>query len=67
MIEITVNGENKNVEENLNLQALLLKLDLPGKRIAIELNKNVVRKKDWSNTIVSGQDQIEIIHFVGGG
>ena len=66
-MKILVNGETKEFEKELNLSDLLVELDLPSKLIAIELNKNVVRKKDWENIKLSDEDQIEIVHFVGGG
>lgn len=65
---ITINGERKNFENNdLKLNELLEKLKLPDERIAVELNKQVVRKKDWQTLIVKENDKIEIVHFVGGG
>lgn len=66
-MNIIVNGEKKNIETELNLRELLEKLDLPNERIAVELNKQVVRKKDWDATRINDADKIEIIHFVGGG
>ncbi len=66
-MNIVVNGEKKNIENQLNLRELLEKLDLPNERIAVELNKQVVRKKDWNATEINEADNIEIIHFVGGG
>lgn len=66
-MQIIVNGETKQLERELNLQELLKKLELPTERIAIELNKSVVRKKDWASVRVADSDKIEIIHFVGGG
>lgn len=66
-MNIIVNGEKKSIENQLNLRELLEKLDLPNERIAVELNKQVVRKKDWDATNISDADKIEIIHFVGGG
>ena len=66
-MEIIVNGETKKIENELNLRELLEKLDLPDERIAIELNKEVVRKKDWETVTIADRDKIEIIHFVGGG
>ena len=66
-MQIIVNGETKQLERELNLQELLKKLELPTERIAIELNKTVVRKKDWETVRVADSDKIEIIHFVGGG
>ncbi len=66
-MNIIVNGEKKELSDQLNLQELLKKLDLPTERVAIELNKMVVRKKDWTETNIKDADKIEIIHFVGGG
>lgn len=66
-MKILVNGETKKFEKELNLSELLNELDLPSKLIAIELNKNVVRKKDWEEIKLSDEDKIEIVHFVGGG
>ncbi len=40
---------------------------MPQERIAVELNKEVVRKKDWATITINDADKIEIIHFVGGG
>jgi len=67
MIEIVLNGEVKKVDEQISLLKLLEKFGLPMERIAIELNKNVVRKKEWETTKVAERDKIEVIHFVGGG
>lgn len=67
IMKILVNGETKKFEKELNLSELLNELDLPSKLIAIELNKNVVRKKDWEEIKLSDEDKIEIVHFVGGG
>ncbi|MGI8668289.1 MAG: sulfur carrier protein ThiS [Aridibacter sp.] len=66
-MNIIVNGEKKVLSDQLNLQELVKKLDLPTERVAIELNKLVVRKKDWTETNIKDADKIEIIHFVGGG
>lgn len=64
---ITVNGEQREIQTETNLNELLENLALPSERIAIELNKSVVRKKDWASIKISDADKIEIIHFVGGG
>jgi thiamine biosynthesis protein ThiS len=66
-VKIVVNGENREIAENLSLESLLGELALPEQRIAIELNQSVVRKKDWGTTLVSEGDRVEIVHFVGGG
>jgi sulfur carrier protein len=66
-MNVLINGETREIIEETNLSELLKTLELPTERIAIELNKDVIRKKDWENIKVSDQDKIEIIHFVGGG
>ena len=66
-MKVFVNGETQEIAENFNLTALLKHFSLPEERIAIELNKEVVRKKDWANIKINDADKIEIIHFVGGG
>jgi len=66
-MRVLVNGETKEIPNEVNLSELLKNLSLPSERIAIELNKEVVRKRDWENVKVSDADKIEIIHFVGGG
>ncbi|MDQ3635278.1 MAG: sulfur carrier protein ThiS [Acidobacteriota bacterium] len=66
-MNIVVNGEKKELSGELNLQELLKKLDLPTERVAIEVNKMVIRKKDWTTINIKDADRIEIIHFVGGG
>lgn len=66
-MQVLINGETRQIENELNLRQLLEKLELPTERIAIELNKDVIRKKDWESIKISDADKIEIIHFVGGG
>ena len=66
-MNIIVNGEKKVIPGEIDLEALLDHLSLPQQRIAIELNKEVVRRKDWQNTKLSEADKIEVVHFVGGG
>jgi thiamine biosynthesis protein ThiS len=66
-INIVLNGEKKEVEPNILLSNLLLDLNLSADKIAVEVNKNVVRKKDWQSININDADKIEIIHFVGGG
>ncbi len=67
VMTITLNGEKKEVQSEINVSELLDVFSLPSERIAIELNKSVVRKKDWENIKINEADKIEIIHFVGGG
>ena len=66
-MKVTINGEIKELESGVNLDRLLELFSLPSQRIAVELNRHVVRRKDWPDTIVKESDRIEIVHFVGGG
>jgi sulfur carrier protein len=66
-IDVYINGELRQVPSGHSVAALLEWLDLPAERIAVELNRNLVRKRDWAATIVPSGAQIEIVEFVGGG
>ena len=66
-MKVFINGETKEIAEQVSLLELLKAFSLPSERIAIELNKQVVRKKDWESILINDTDRIEIVHFVGGG
>ena len=66
-ITVYLNGETRQVTAETALAELLDQLSLPHQRIAIELNKAVIRRADWPNTTVNEGDRIEVVHFVGGG
>ena len=67
-MRIEINGEARDVPENLTLETLLAHLDLNApERIAIEHNRRVVRRAEWAQTKIEEGDRIEIVHFVGGG
>jgi thiamine biosynthesis protein ThiS len=62
-----VNGEKKELAGGTDLITLLELLALPSQRIAVEVNKDVVRRADWPCRTLSDGDRVEIVHFVGGG
>jgi len=66
-LEIQVNGENREFSVDLTVEGLVLALDLQPARVAIELNRSVVRRNQWAATALHEGDRIEIVHFVGGG
>jgi thiamine biosynthesis protein ThiS len=66
-VRVYVNGEAREFSSPLSLDQLIAELDLPPARIAVELNRVVVRRSDWSATDLRDDDRIEIVHFVGGG
>lgn len=66
-MQVYLNGEAREVQGNPSLADLISQLDLPAARIAVELNREVVRRSEWSATMLRDEDRIEIVHFVGGG
>ena len=66
-MRVYVNGESKELSGPTSLAELVTQLDLPATRIAVELNRVVVRRSDWSATMIQDEDRLEIVHFVGGG
>jgi thiamine biosynthesis protein ThiS len=67
VITISLNGESREVPENLRLLGLLEWLKLPLDRIAVEVNRQIVRRASWEDTKVHQGDRLEVVHFVGGG
>ena len=67
MITIHLNGEARDIPAETDLVSLLEVFSLPSKRVAIELNKRVIRRSDWPSTQVCEGDNLEVVHFVGGG
>ena len=66
-MHVYVNAESRELSGTPSLAELITQLDLPAARIAVELNRSVVRRNDWSATTVQDGDRLEIVHFVGGG
>ena len=66
-VKIKVNGKTKNISENTNLLRMINSLKIPLKKVAIELNQEIMDKKKLSGKILKKNDRIEIVHFIGGG
>ena len=64
---ITLNGEPYELDQPVTLTALLERLRIDPRRVAIEHNLTVVRRAHYGDTVVSDGDQVEIVNFVGGG
>jgi len=64
---VQLNGESREVRDRATIEDLISELSLQPARIAIELNKDVVRRGKWAETTLAAGDRIEIVHFVGGG
>ncbi len=64
---IVVNGQPQTVPSGLTLSNLLLHLNIDPERVAVELNRSIVRKADWPTTLIENAANLEIVQFVGGG
>jgi len=66
-IKIKLNGKVKTINENIKLSNLMDRLKVPIKKVAIELNQEIVDKKRLNKIVLINNDKIEIVHFIGGG
>jgi len=66
-IEIVLNGEARRVPQGFQLDGLIRFLEIDPARVAVELDRAIVRKQDWAATTVKDGAQIEVVWFVGGG
>lgn len=67
MLKITINGESRQFPETLSVAGLIDALAYTGKRIAVELNGEIVPKSQHATTQLASGDQLEIVVAVGGG
>lgn len=67
VLEIVINGEPRTVPGGLNVLSLLRELGITPDRVAVELNRKIVRQPEWDSTPVNPGAQVEIVQFVGGG
>jgi thiazole synthase len=66
-IEIRLNGERQQIPASLSIVQLLDHFDLPKDRVAVERNRAIVPKPQWETVSVGQGDELEVVHFVGGG
>jgi sulfur carrier protein len=66
-MQIFLNGEPKECPESVSLAQLISQLGMKGDRVAVELNREIVPRAQWSDTELHERDRLEIVHFVGGG
>ena len=65
-MNLMINGESRAFPAD-NLTALVEQLGMKADRVAIELNREIVPRDRWPQTPLKDGDQLEIVHFVGGG
>ena len=66
-IKIRVNGKVKSISKDYKISDLVKNLKIPIKKVAIELNQEIIDKKKINKIYVKNNDKIEIVHFIGGG
>jgi thiamine biosynthesis protein ThiS len=66
-IEVVLNGEPRRIPQGFHVAALLEFLAIDPAKVAVELNRSLIRKPDWSGTPVQDGAEIEVVWFVGGG
>ena len=66
-IKIKINGKVKEIPETYKVQNLINKFKIPIKKVAIELNQEILDKKKLNKIKIQKNDKIEIVHFIGGG
>ena len=66
-IKIKINGKINKIDDKTKLSDLIKNLKVPLKKVAIELNREIVDKKNLKKIYLKINDKIEIVHFIGGG
>jgi thiamine biosynthesis protein ThiS len=66
-LSITINGEPRHVAAGLSVAGLVTELGLNPKKVAVERNLEIVPRSTHAEVLLSDGDQLEIVHFVGGG
>jgi thiamine biosynthesis protein ThiS len=66
-VTVTINGERREIPDELTVAALLQHIGMPAERVAIERNLDILPRVRWLETKVQPHDSFEIVQFVGGG
>ena len=66
-MKIYLNGSLTEMPENSTVADILVLLDVVGRRVAVELNDNIVPKSQHSQVILQDNDKVEVVHAIGGG
>jgi thiamine biosynthesis protein ThiS len=66
-MKVTINGQNEELGDAISVAALLARRKIEPIRVAVEINEDVVPRRDFGETMIHDGDQIEIVTFVGGG
>lgn len=66
-MQITLNGEEHSLPDETFLNQLIEQLDIQGKRIAVEINQEIIPRGEHASYKIKAGDKIEIVHAIGGG
>ena len=66
-MQVTINGERETLRIEISVAELLADRRIEPRRVAVEINEDIVPRKTFADTLVRDGDQIEIVTFVGGG
>ena len=66
-IKILLNGESREVPEDLSIKELFKFLEISEKHCAVEVNKEIIFKNNWNKRLLINEDKVEIVRAIGGG
>ena len=66
-MQIQVNGDSIQLQEGTTITALIDQMELGGRRVAVELNLEIVPRSQHPETVLSEGDRVELVHAIGGG
>ncbi|MFQ5590575.1 MAG: sulfur carrier protein ThiS [Phycisphaerae bacterium] len=66
-MQVILNGEQRSLDEGATVADMLRGLGIESGRVAVEINENIVPRKDYADAVVRDGDRIEVVTFVGGG
>ena len=67
MITIVLNGSDRQVDSNISVSQLLEELGLTEKRLAVEINQQIIPRSNFTDHILNEKDNVEIVQAIGGG
>ncbi len=66
-MQIIINGEHRELSGPMSVRSLLEELGVDDRRVAVEVNGAILKRAEFDETSVNDGDQLEVVHFVGGG
>ncbi len=64
---IVLNGQDKKIDTDSNIEQLLSDLNIANKRLAVEVNQEIISRSEFSSFTLQEQDKVEIVQAIGGG